>query len=108
MAMKPSLLLLFFLIYIPAFAGTRIAKTGSWHDAATWAPGGLPHSGDSIFIPAGVTVTLAKPNGWPKDTPYFLYDLDQKPTKIRISGTLLFGDDTNLMLYGPSPNNTSV
>jgi hypothetical protein len=104
--MKPSLLLLLFLISIPTFAGTFIAQTGKWQDKATWGGRGTPHSGDSIFIPAGVTVTLARPANAPK--PYFLYDLDQSPTKLRISGTLLLGDDTNLMLYGPNQNNTSV
>jgi hypothetical protein len=45
---------------IPNFgkrATIRAVKTGNWNNTATWSPNRLPGSGDTVLIPAGVTVT---------------------------------------------------
>lgn len=40
------------------FGVTKTASTGNWNTSGTWSPSGVPSSGDSVVIPAGVTVTV--------------------------------------------------
>jgi len=79
----------------------QAAKTGIWLETTTWEGNKLPVSGDSIVIPAGVTVTLTntcKPTK--TDCYFYISEASTKPTKLTVNGTLLLEDDVNFFLYG--------
>src|ERR1043165_20730 len=51
--------LIVLLTSIAAFAGTITATTNSlWENTGTWNLNRIPQTGDSIIIPAGITVML--------------------------------------------------
>jgi len=60
--MKPVLLILLFVTGIlnaNATTKTAIANTGQgWNVAGNWSPSGVPQSGDTVVIPAGVTLSV--------------------------------------------------
>ena len=51
-------LLILFSVNVIVKGTTKIAKAGDWDIASTWTPAGIPSCGDSIVIPAGVTVNI--------------------------------------------------
>jgi hypothetical protein len=102
--MKYYLLTLLLLLFgLSGFAQRPVktaVRSGIWQTDttnSTWG-GKRPRAGDSIVIPKGVTVVLAKRPGY-AGVNYYVYDLHGKPTKLTVSGTLVLGNGTNLFLY---------
>lgn len=53
-----TLLLLLTLFIFQSKATTKTASDGNWNAPGTWSPAGVPECGDTIIIPAGVTVHI--------------------------------------------------
>lgn len=53
-----TLFILVFLSSYSSFATTKTASSGNWNAPGTWSPAGVPVCGDTIIIPAGVTVHI--------------------------------------------------
>ncbi|MDO9001441.1 MAG: hypothetical protein Q7W45_16870 [Bacteroidota bacterium] len=91
--MKKSLFVLFFLLAVAqSKAATCIALFNTdWATAGSWSCGFVPGCGDSIVIPAGITVTITSQqdySGCPANA----------PMKITIYGTLKFTNGNKLKL----------
>lgn len=60
--MKPIFIIfLFFACLLRVNATTKTATTNSgqgWNVASNWSPSGIPQSGDTVVIPAGVTISV--------------------------------------------------
>lgn len=95
----PKKLFFLFLIVltgIRAHAATCTAVSNTnWGQNATWSCGHVPTCGDSVVIPAGITVTIATQQD---------YSACASPIKIAIYGTLQFTTGNKLTL----PCNSAV
>jgi hypothetical protein len=85
---RSVLLLLSFFLFnsISCLAAICTATNGEWGVAATWSCGRLPASGDTIDIPAGITVSVV--NAYPSNNSSYANTF-----YLRISGTLSFNDN---------------
>lgn len=90
--MKSKLYTLLLLVLIstglaaaPRTLITAIVNGGNWSSTSTWSPGRIPQSGDSIVIPAGITVVF--------DNSYSLNNV-----YIGIAGTLNFNQNNTMAL----------
>jgi fibronectin-binding autotransporter adhesin len=63
----------------------KTAANGSWGDAATWTPSGVPGTNDRVIIPTAVTVTLDGAGA----SPYFCSGLGLTGTLTGVSGSNL-------------------
>jgi hypothetical protein len=91
--MKKGLFLTFLILSITQIkAATCIALfSGDWNSAIGWSCGSAPACGDSIVIPAGITVTISTQQDY-SACPSNL------PLKITIYGTLKFTNGNKLKL----------
>jgi hypothetical protein len=63
-----ALVLMFSLHGTTAVSAIDTASTGNFGSASTWSSGTVPGNGDTLYIPSGVTVTLASSNS--KNSPF--------------------------------------
>ncbi|MEW6469321.1 MAG: T9SS type A sorting domain-containing protein [Bacteroidota bacterium] len=57
-------ILLLSLCWVTGYATVKTAATGDWETAGTWTPAAAPTCGDTLIIPAGVTVTVTAVNDY--------------------------------------------
>lgn len=87
-----AVFLLWLCLFLPArLQGATCSAVSStnWGSAATWSCGHVPTCGDSVVIPAGITVTIANQQD---------YSGCGSPIKIAVYGTLQFTTGNKLML----------
>lgn len=85
------------LLFIPLFilalkgrpATCTATQNGDWDDAGSWSCGSVPSCGDSLVIPAGITITIAEQAD---------YTACGSSIKLNISGTLTFATGKKLLL----------
>ena len=88
--MKKFLLLSFALFSLGANAATcTVIQNGDWDDPASWSCGRVPDCGDSLVIPAAMTLTVNE---------QFDYEACGSSIKINILGTLTFQTGKKLLL----------
>jgi Secretion system C-terminal sorting domain len=73
----------------------KTAASGSWGDAATWTPSGVPGTNDRVIIPTAVTVTLDGASA----SPYFC-------SGMSLTGTLTGLNGSNLNIGGNATINS--